>query len=362
MKNKVFKIISRVLVVAMIATVGFGFTGSDAKAAADVKKEVVFSATKMAVGDYWDADETQRTAPINPGYVFGGWYSADNEQSAIKDMTGVTEAYAKWVPAQVLSVKTQVSPAEGDTNEVTASSNNVSLRIVSSVDSKNYQSVGFLITAKTSTGKNGKWQTADEFKTKVYKNFTADNNPKTAAEVFDSESEFFFAKGITTIPTAEFVTSFLATPYWVTLDGTKVEGLAKYVHVEDYYNNLISVPVYLNSDDVQAAAGILSLTYDTTNLKYHDFKNGVLFEEGMAAAQGDVVKCVANVATLGNKPANGMFINLRFKLTDTALTNNKTQGYTFDITANASEFCNVDEVLISELDTTLTIDPCDIYY
>lgn len=379
MKNRVYsklsKIIAQTLVVAMIATAGLGIATKEVKATEttltdsnpttdNVQTGVIYSTEKIAVAEYRG---TTNTAPTNPGYLFGGWYSDKNEDSALtaKDIQADTQAYAKWVPAQVLGVKTQItcnhegSDAEG--HDVTADCTNVTIRLVSSVDNLKYQSIGFTITMGEKS-----WETTEQYKTKVYENYVAGSETVKASNIFGSASNYFFSKGIQKIPgVAEFAKSFFATPHWVTLDGTKVEGLAKYVHVEDYYKNYITVPVYLNSANVEAAAGILSLKYNTAAMEYVDCENGTLYEEGLAAEQSTkgTVKCVANVKDISkDKPVYGMFINLRFQLKDAAITAaaNAKFGYKFDVKAEASDFCNVKEVLISELDQT--INACDIYY
>lgn len=352
------------LVASMIVGVATWITANDAEAA-DVQTVADF--VSMNTADYWsDAEGAEkRIAPEHPtkvGYLFGGWYESATDTTAYtaEEMKSVTTAYAKFVPAQVLSVKSQV------TDGTTVESSSTSIRVVSAVDSNQYSQVGFDIKATKDDGTTKTW---GKPATKVYTKFNSAEGAKTAEQIFGEPAEYFFAYQINKVPNndangakqKDFDTSFLATPYWVTMDGTKVEGLAKYVHVEDSYLNLISIPVYLKSSDVEAAAGILSLTYNSNSMTYKDCKNGTLFEEGMAADQGNgVVKCVANVEKLEDKPANGMFINLRFQLKDAAVKAEETLGYTFDVTAAASDFCDIKEVLISE--KSQTIKAWDIYY
>ena len=88
-----------------------------------------------SIANYWKADN--KTAPVKAGYVFGGWFKTstanavgaeayvnggatsyyaplkstelNTDEDADCDYTGT--AYAKFVPAQVLSVKAQNSAA-----------------------------------------------------------------------------------------------------------------------------------------------------------------------------------------------------------------------------------------------------------
>lgn len=155
-------------------------------------------------------------------YVFAGWYTDEECKSALSEKVAgakITEenktAYAKFVPKGVLSVKAQVlSGTEfGSTNS--------KIRFVTTVDSLRYQKVGFdfdirgiKLNSETTTvyhriqamGSNGT----------VLKHYTPD--------VFDSESLYFMACVVEGIKNSQFGLGIKATPYWVTLDGTKVTG------------------------------------------------------------------------------------------------------------------------------------------
>lgn len=170
--------------------------------------------------------ETGFTYPDAPAeytnYVFAGWYTDEECKSALSEKIAgakVTEenkaAYAKFVPKGVLSVKAQVLSG---TEFGTPTS---SIRFVTTVDSLRYQKVGFdfdirgtKLNSETTTvyhriqamGSNGT----------VLKHYTPD--------VFDSESQYFMACVVEGIKNSQFGLGIDATPYWVTLDGTKVTG------------------------------------------------------------------------------------------------------------------------------------------
>ena len=115
------------------------------------------------INQYWNALDAERKTPVKAGYVFGGWFKSVNEGAegaevyvegdsttyyaplevaelntdSDNDCDYTGTAYAKFVPAQVLSVKAQ---NQADTVATTPSTN---VRILSSTDSDNYAKVGF---------------------------------------------------------------------------------------------------------------------------------------------------------------------------------------------------------------------------
>ena len=149
---------------------------------------------------------------------------------------------------------------------------------------------------------------------------------------------------MTGIPEDAWSDDFYIRPYWVTMDGTKVYGLGKYVRVKDAVGTeqYISVPVSLTTAE-EIAAGYISVTYDTTKLDYAGFVTGRVFEE--VAVDGSVngtVKCIANVSDItANKVADDMYIGLRFKITDTSYKIGNNEFLEFIISDR--DFCNKKE-------------------
>ena len=114
------KLTSGVLAIGMIVT---GITMYPNQAVAAVVEDKVIYQEYQAneiQEKYWNANK--KIAPIKEGYVFGGWfeevdeptsktetYVGDNQHdiyyNPLTEVTG--NAYAKFVPAQVLSVKAQ---------------------------------------------------------------------------------------------------------------------------------------------------------------------------------------------------------------------------------------------------------------
>lgn len=147
------------------------------------------------------------TAPVRQGYVFGGWFADAELTKPLEDTVTEGYAYAKFVDAQVLSVKWQVTDngSAGD------------LRLLTSVDTLSYDQVGFSVTMK---GKTGEIKT-----TRVYERIRMDGWwLRDPASVFGEEANYFMCHTLTDVATADYDTQIQVTPYWVTLDGTRVEG------------------------------------------------------------------------------------------------------------------------------------------
>lgn len=170
-----------------------------------------------------DTGFTYPDAPTDyPDYIFAGWYTDAECKTALSEKVAgakVTDenkaAYAKFVPKGVLTVKAQVLSGTGFETE---SSN---IRFITTVDTLRYQKVGFdfdikgtKLNSETTTvyhriqvmGSDGE----------VLKYYTPD--------VFDSESQYFMTCVVEGVKNKSFGQGIEATPYWVTLDGTKVSG------------------------------------------------------------------------------------------------------------------------------------------
>ena len=120
---------------------------------------------------------------------------------------------------------------------------------------------------------------------------------------------------------------FSLRPYWITLDGTKVEGAAKYVHIEDEYLNLISVPVNLSSVE-GVAAGTVTMSYDQ-NLTLYGCEKGRLLTamRFWNNAENNEIRMIGNASELNEDVrADGILANIRFKKPEasTAFTINGT--------------------------------------
>lgn len=158
------------------------------------------------------SNATAGTAPADAadmdGYVFAGWFTGAD---CTKAFTGTNaKAYAKYVDKAVLTVKAQIK------NDA-ATAESTSMRFVTTVDSLNYKSVGFVINNVDKTLKT------------VYSNLyvVGDSSvmTKTPADVSNtSVSAYFAAFTVNNIPKDRYSAEFNVTPYWITLDGTRVSA------------------------------------------------------------------------------------------------------------------------------------------
>ena len=144
------------------------------------------------------------------------------------DSTQAKDYYAKFVDASVLTVKAQILAG------TTAESEKTNMRFVTTVDSLNYQSVGFEIKYNEKVlnpSSNTVFKTIKAVDTEDQRVLISD-----AKEAFDNMvSEYFLSYRIDNIPKEAFAVEFTVTPSWVTLDGTKVVGETAVKRVCDGY-------------------------------------------------------------------------------------------------------------------------------
>ena len=164
------------------------------------------------------------TAPSAPegygAYIFAGWYTdaectAALEQSVTSENLGTEKAaYAKFVPGGILGVQAQIP------STATYESSPLTVRFVTTVDSLNYQKVGF----DFSINGNEKSAESREVYKKLYAVGSTTGVMTYEPTAFHEMSQYFMACNITGVPVKAFGQGITATPYWITLDGTKVSG------------------------------------------------------------------------------------------------------------------------------------------
>lgn len=299
--------------------------------AAGTEKNVHYEEVESAT-DYWKKDG-EKIAPVKDGYVFGGWYDAENG-NALTEVSG--SAYAKFVPASVLSVKVQtIADGENAITESTSAPNQTELRLLSSVDQGDYQYCGFQLLYGAKELKPSE----EKHITKVYQKIEFGNNQSlTASDTFGTGAEYFFALNITPIYKNSFASKIHVRPYWVTLDGTTVYGLAKNVRIEDNYTdyNYYSMSVNLLGNEA-IAAGKVKVTFDATKytLVGDTIETGRVLEEMDSHANNGTIIIVGNAKTVnGTNVADGLLANLRLQPKE-GVTDTPTLTV-----ENGSEFCN----------------------
>ena len=346
---------------------------ADAVDTVDLTDKVVYDETYQ-IGTYWT---NGKVAPVKEGYVFGGWFKDASEGATdVEELTSASDgttikscvplttadidsnsdgnvddgvtAYAKFVPAQVLSVKAQ------NEGTVTASyiesfvdeQDSFYVRVMSSLDSKNYQKVGFDIWLANAvqvlkyTEENQEDGQPHET-TRIYTGLKEGETTKTANEIFGGVSQYLSVWQLTKINYKSNVSKIIyVRPYWITMDGTKVEGLAKYVHIEDDYMGYISVPVNLLGGEA-VAAGAVNMTYDNGEnaaLELIGFEAGRILPKMNHSYTDKTIKMVGNTDTMVGtyKEGETIYANLRFK--------KPTVNTDFNITYG--QFCDWSETIV----------------
>ena len=303
------------------------------------------------IKDYWNADETKRIAPVKEGYVFGGWFKTPDETSPWTEaelIESVPEkAYAKFVPAQVLSVKAQNQKGvteqsiaamreKNRNNETLSDDEKFYVRVMSSLDSANYTKVGFDIYL------NNKKKLEGTETTKIYKGLLVEGKAQSAEKIYGGASRYLMTWRLTQIDWADNAKLIIyVRPYWVTTDGTKVNGLGKYVHIEDEYLNYINVPVNLLGGE-KVIAGAVDVTSNTNEkLELVAFENGRIFKYMNYTQKGNTFKMIGNTDLgVGKYNENGetIYANLRLK--------KPAHNTEFNIVDNDNTFCNWDEKFV----------------
>ena len=157
---------------------------------------------------------TYTAYPEKDDYAFAGWFADAGYETAYTGTEG--PAYAKYVDAKVLSAKKQVK------TNIAHQSPTTDVRFLSSVDCGKYEKAGFEVIVAFSGGS----KTFNLVETTAYGSVIADGQTiSDAGSIFDNtDSRYFIAHSITGIPNEAFGGTFTVTPYWYTLDGTKVTG------------------------------------------------------------------------------------------------------------------------------------------
>ena len=199
------------------------------------------------------------------GYIFAGWFTEKSceLEEALPKTTTTGSAYAKFVPADILGLKVQVS--SNLANEVITDDETGNIRFVTSVDSLNYSKVGFKI-------QRGTGSLEDRASSEVYESLYATIGDASDGYLeeyfpekeFNESSEYFKVWYYKNVPETAYVMDIQVTPYWLTLDGTEVTGETsiKTVNKQRSWEYVI-VDDTANDDGVQMG----TLTHPYTNLE-----------------------------------------------------------------------------------------------
>lgn len=364
MKNRMLKRKVVSLMMAMILTGSLAVTGiQNLDAGADVVQAAdgttdgttTFHVEKLT---YVDND----TIPVcnqagYEDYIFAGWYSSelckDDQILTSSDLKGQENTgkayYAKFIPADVLSVKCQVpadlAPTDSSTN----------LRVVTTLDSDMYSDIGFeFYKYNESTQEYTRlaiYKYSDSEDNKLYKKIAVNQDGVAynySANIFDPSSVAYFTGTVTGIRQALFDTPILIKPFLMTKNGTQVYGVSRCIRISDSYSGYVTVPVYMNSDK-DLATGTVTVTprpfgkatETTADVTYVDYVPGDSRNTIASVTNtGNVVTInISNTVNISNNDvpqANGLLATLRYKSASNTWAD-KAPRYTFDIATESAE-------------------------
>ena len=160
-----------------------------------------------------ETDPATWTAPTSAGKKFAGWYTDDTYSTSYTAASGVAEP--KFVDAAVMTVRAQANNTDN------------AVRFLSTIDdSLDYQAVGFYVKAASWSAPVKKTLNS------VY------NSVKAAGVDYDpdevsgsSDSKYITFCKLTGIPDTVTDEAVTVTPFWVTPDGTEVQGDAQVFYV-----------------------------------------------------------------------------------------------------------------------------------
>lgn len=277
---------SKISKIALTLTLVLCMTVSVFAVVSNVKAEDVTGYETVVMEEYTAEDAVALTStPGKNGYLFAGWYSDAEEKTGdeanyLTTLEGVTgTVYAKFVPERVLSIKAQISTSLLDTNADNDS--NAAIRFVTSVDSLNYQEIGFKLSYDKGDGNGTKSLTHSS--KKVYKELyvlnttTGQTESYTASEILAGESEFFKACILPGISSWENL-EFTITPYWVTMDGTTVNGVTSVKTASMGFEKYEEIYVSADKGNDETGTGTSESPYATLEYAmYRVADNGTIY-------------------------------------------------------------------------------------
>ena len=362
-KQFIAGLLSLALVVAGCVTIP---TDAEAAGTSAVQYQKVGAATfKICIESHSaPACDMTQLIPDASGYLFAGWFKYVDDSTcggvikSSSDIGSDAYVYAKFVPARLAGVSCQIgvdAEASGSTT----------LRAVSAVDSTNYKAVGFNVHGRQTVGnKTYDWpmyeyntdSTAQS--TKVYSGLQTykynddrteiiEGDVKQPEDIFGQGAEGFkfTVMNLSDIQAAYWGITIVIRPYWITMDGTYVEGTAEFNRVNDSPNitstpNIVNVSVNLK-DVSEIAAGKVNISYPE-QFTFVEAECGRVFGEMEfnPDTTNRVVKCVGNITELANveKPED-VYVNLRFKV-NSSVTAGQSE---FVATIPENGFCDIDE-------------------
>lgn len=178
---------------------------------------VTGGSTALDVSAYkGEAVQSAWTAPTSLNKKFGGWYTTDAYTTPYEGTSG--DAEPRFVDENLMYVVGQYN----STKKVA--------RVLSTIDANlDYQEVGFTVVIDD----QGVHANKTKGFMKVYESVIAAGETKTADHLFDglgkdnTSGEYIYSMRLSGFPASKLDLIINVTPYWVTADGTKVEGFTR---------------------------------------------------------------------------------------------------------------------------------------
>ena len=276
MKKWISKIVGLVCMIVLVLVLGFHIDANEVQAETTNSENIIacdggtFHVEPVSADTAVIDGKTIPKSTEQPDWLFAGWFLDDTCKQAVKQkIDGVETYYAKFVPAEVLGVKLQVG-------HNAAYSDTTNMRIVSSVDSLDYASVGFEVYFNSKIGTETASALIDE--SKVYERITTSSQSgityNYSPQIIDADSKYFVTATLINIKKASYEKPFHIVPYWTTFDGVKVYGPTRYVTIKDdaFDNSVANFPVKIEAetgDTVSFTTKASSTPIEATVL-YHD--------------------------------------------------------------------------------------------
>ena len=284
-------------------------------------------------------------------WIFAGWYQDKACTKAYTNISASTaSAYAKFVPADVLSVRLQLTAG------TTESSPTTNMRLVSSVDSLNYRYVGFEIYYKGAT------KPVTVKATKVYERIVASAESGVdynySPKVLDVESQYFATATLLNIANKNFgyedsTTNFYIRPYWKTLDGTVVYGVNRYVNVKNGIDQTnVNIAVKMDAKPTSPTVTVGGTVYDAS-VAYYD---GTYAHMNITVSnRNSALKSLSTVNVTGeNAAGSAVYRNLLATYSGTADTSwydiSNAQGRTKFSIATSADLYGLASVVNEKID------------
>ena len=303
------------------------------------------------------------------GYLFAGWYTKSDEGETYNPVSNPTlngTYYAKYVPEEVLDIKAQISGTllNADTTDDTKSS----IRFVTSIDSTDYKQISFNIK------RPNKEYDAETTKYVYRELYAVDATAASESTLlktykpseFHATSQFFKTWTISNVPDTAYDTDITVTPYWVTLDGTRVEG-TKSIKSVNLGRSWIYIDTTANADTEQYGTKDHPFTALDVALNTVKRENGKIIVKGTSTFEvpstfkwnQDKTKVNGKVRTITVTGENGTSSFISF---DTVPDMHFNDNVTFDnvklhfatqVYANGNQFTIADSVVLNNTDTNL---------